>query len=130
MADRGPIGDAEALTVAVLKAALPGVRVATRAPKDNVAEYVRLYRAGGPGTQLVDAPMVIIECWAMDEVAAERLSARARSAMLAVEGRRIGNAAISNMHETGGPAYFDDPENVNYHRYQFVVQFTVRWYPS
>lgn len=132
MSDPGPFGDAEALAVTILKTGLADATpVATRAPAQNVPQYVRLSRAGGPAkAPFLDVPMLIIECWATSETAASDLAERARAIMAGTNGKRIGNAAISEMIETGGPAYFDDPENINYHRYQFVIQFAVRWYPS
>lgn len=132
MADPIEFGDVEALLVSVLREALAdGTPVATRAPATNVPQYVRLSRVGGPARAIfMDAPMVLIECWALKAPDASRLSARARKIVLALNGKRVGQAAISEMKETGGPSYFDDPENINYHRYQFVVQFGVRWYPA
>lgn len=132
MADPGPFGDAEALVVGILNTGLADATpVATRAPVSNVPVYIRLSRIGGPArSTFLDAPMVLVECWALSEVDAANLATRARAALLAVNGKRVGHGAISEMKETGGPAYFDDPENINYHRYQFVIQFAVRWYPN
>ncbi|WNN93661.1 tail terminator [Arthrobacter phage CallinAllBarbz] len=121
--------DSEALYVQEIRRALAdSTPVATRAPTENDAQYVRISRVGGPAPYpFLDQPMLTIECWATNDAAAERLGARVRAIVWAMDGRRIGDAMVSGTHETGGLTYFDDPDTPDYHRYQFTIRAALRW---
>lgn len=121
--------DTEALYVqAITRALADDTPVATRAPSENVEQFVRLSRVGGPSPYpFLDNPMITIECWATNDAVAERLGAKVRAIVWAMDGERIGDAMVSGTHETGGLAYFDDPDSPDLHRYQFTISASIRW---
>lgn len=130
MTDPIILDDTEALLVGAIKAALgDGTPVATRHPSGEPPRYVRLSRVGGPAVNpFIDSPMVTIECWADNDGAAYDLCKAVRAEIHALDGKRVNDARISGLIETGGPAYFPDPDSPNYHRYQFTVKLDVRWF--
>lgn len=69
--------DFEGVLVAALNDALPEP-FATRVPSERPVAFGRVRRTGGTGINLVqEKPMVLVECWAPDSVAAFDLAARA-----------------------------------------------------
>lgn len=124
------IPDVEALYVGAVTEGLDdGTPVATKAPRDNVPQYVRLSRVGGPSPYpFLDRPMLTFECWAEDDGDAATLARRVLAIVWGLDGERVGGATITGTHETGGVAYFQDPHTPDYHRYQFTTRATIRWH--
>ena len=105
--------DVEGQAVALLKAALPGVYVATRVPNPRPVQHVRVRRTGGTGINLVqERPQLLIECWAADSVAAFDLAGDCY-VVLDAEFCGPGNRPSS-------PTNNDDP-NTSSPRYQFTL---------
>lgn len=126
-----------ACVVAVLAEALPGATVATRVPRRANGDLVfpermvRVSRTGGPRLSVAhDAPTILVECWAADGVAAERLAGQARSVMLALDNRLVSDVSgaiawLSHRSELSGVVDFDD-DRTAHARFQFAHELLVR----
>lgn len=107
--------------VAILKQL--NVPVSSRAPKTTPSQYVRVSRAGGGMPNMVtDRVRVLVECFADDEVAAEKLCNDARGFLFRSRAGVFGGCFIRGYKETDGPVYFPDE---NKERYQFVGELLV-----
>lgn len=104
-------------------AARTGVRVGTRLPKTLSAEFVRLWRTGGPAlNRVLDRPQVTFECWAGSSVRAAELAADVRRALLNDLG---GLPLVRGVEEMTGLHYDPDPDR-EVERYSFTFIFRVR----
>ena len=90
---------------------------------------VRVGRIGGPRKNLVvDAPMVLVECWADDSVGASELATLTRSLVWSMPQRNFSTATVYRVFETGGLQSFPDP-STNQPRYQFIATIECRIKP-
>jgi hypothetical protein len=112
-----------------LKSRDPDLRVVTVVPADRPASFVRLVRVGGPRRDLVtDVPMVVFECWAVDEFAAAELGTRVRAWVFALDQSEHAEGWVRKVTEVGGLQAFPDPLSGT-PRYQFTAQFQTRGVP-
>lgn len=103
--------DVEGEVIAALSSL--GVPVATRVPNPRPSEHVRVTRVGGDGVNLVqERPVVLIECWSSNSVAAHDLAARAY--------HLVDVAFCGPGTRPSSPVNFPDPAT-DASRYQFVV---------
>jgi hypothetical protein len=113
-----------------------GVRVADERPRTIPPELVVVRRVGGvKRNEVLDAPWLMLECWAVDDQAAEDLCMRAADAMEAAPGSfipyvdgqgRSQEAWISDHSEIGGPASNpDDDQNVDRGRWTTTVEWLI-----
>lgn len=104
--------DVEGELVALLNAAID-VPVATRVPNPRPVAHVRVRRIGGTGRNLVqETPMVLVECWAADSVAAFDLAGDCYAVVDA--------ALCGPGSRPSSPVNLPDPETESA-RYQFTV---------
>jgi hypothetical protein len=97
--------------------------VATKVPAVRPELMVKPRRIGGPRANLVtDAPMMVFDCWAPTEIAAEDLARVVRAEVLAMPGQ---SDVCSHVDEVGGPVNQPDPDS-NSPRYVFTVILHLR----
>ena len=115
-------GDVEGALIALLRAAL-GVHVSTRIPNPRPDRHVKVTRAGGNRANLVqERPLLIIECWGPDSVAAFDLAADAWSALDAANGTVVNGVPIDLPRDSlASPINMPDPDTSS-PRYQFTAQ--------
>ena len=115
--------DVEGVLIALLRAALPGVHVSTRIPAQRPSRHVKVTRAGGNRRNLVqERPLLIIECWGPDSVAAFDLAADAWSAIDAANGTVVNGVPIDLPRDSlASPINMPDPDTSS-PRYQFTAQ--------
>jgi hypothetical protein len=124
--------DVEAFAVAYLGdgrlSALMGaeVFVDTRLPARRPPLAVKVTRAGGTRRSLVqDRPMLWVESWAENDTVAANLARFARAELGAVDDSDPRFPGIAYHAETGGLAYFEDPDSQS-PRYVFTVEMSCR----
>ena len=87
--------DVEGALVTYLRPLL-GVHVSTKIPRTRPAEHVRVTRAGGSRLNLIlERPLLIVECWAADSVAAFDLAARAAAHLGAIGDDPVAGTVLS-----------------------------------
>lgn len=120
--------DVEALLVRALPDPL-GVAVSTRVPNPRPDSFVRVSRVGGTRRDYVtDEPIVVVECWAADEVAASYLGRTAHAHVFALAQTDVDGDYVRAVREVGGLQSFPDPLSKS-PRYQFTVQLQTRGVP-
>lgn len=120
--------DVEALLVRALPD-LVGVDVMTRVPPTRPDSFVRVKRVGGTTpNRVTDSSVVVVECWAKDEVAASYLARLTRAYVFALAGAEIDGDFVRRVREVAGPQAFPDPVSET-PRYQFTVQIDTRGEP-
>lgn len=120
--------DVEALLVRVLPS-LVGVSVSTKVPHPRPDSFVRVKRVGGGRRDLVtDEPIVVVECWAADEVAASYLGRTTHAHVYALAQTSHDGDYVRAVREVGGLQSFPDPLSKT-PRYQFTVQMQTRGVP-
>lgn len=95
--------------------------VGSRIPERRPAAFVRVTRTGGTRSNLVqEQPTVLVECFAVTSVAAERLAGDMWASAAGMDG------ALPWVHrvELTMPANFPDPDTPTHARYQFIAQIT------
>jgi hypothetical protein len=118
---------AEAIAVGYVRSRLTdrgvAATVATKVPAVRPAYLVKVRRIGGVTANLVtDAPMLVFDCWAPTEIAAEDLSRVVRAEILAMPGQ---SDSCTHVDEVGGPVNQPDPDS-NSPRYVFTVIIHIR----
>jgi len=113
---------AEAVAVSYVSARLAAraitATVATKIPAIRPAQLVKVRRIGGTSVNFVtDAPMVVFDCWAPTEIAAEDLARTVRAEVMAMPGQ---SDSCTYVVEVGGPVNQPDPDS-NSPRYVFTV---------
>lgn len=88
--------------------------------------FVLIKRVGGPRANLItDRPLVTVEAWAENSVAAEDLAAKARAHIGATEQTHVNGAWVRSVTEVVGLMDHLDPVTET-PRYTFTVQLDVR----
>lgn len=114
--------DAEKIVRDFLDARLD-VPVSTKVPKDRPTTFVRVWRTGGAAVnRILDRPMITVQAWAPNSVAASDLSTLCRNLLLA---GYTAMPLVRGVDETSGP-YFDPDPDTNIDRYSFTHQLSVR----
>ena len=113
---------AEAIFVSYVSARLAAraitATVATKVPATRPDQLVKIRRIGGTSVNMVmDAPMVVFDCWAPTEIDAEALACVVRAEVLAMPGQ---SDSCAHVYEVGGPVNQPDPDS-NSPRYVFTV---------
>lgn len=113
MAEAVAFDDVEALLVPYLRARLEArdlpTSVSTRIPDQRPDRLVKVTRTGGARRNLVtDAPIVMFECWDVDEPAAADLGRIVRAEVQALDDDVI--PGLSFRAEVGGLAAWPDPD--------------------
>lgn len=120
--------DVETLLVRVLPD-LVGVDVSTRVPDPRPDSFVRLKRVGGTApNRITDSALVVVECWAADEIAAAYLARATRAHVHALAQTDHDGDYVRRVREVAGPQAFPDP-STEHPRYQFTVQIDTRGVP-
>lgn len=120
--------DVEAALVAHIRSALAArdasAHVATTVPNPRPNRLIRVTRKGGPRRNIVtDSPLVVVEAWDVDTVAAFNLGSLVEAIVLASDGFFIGTNSVwvNDVESVGGLSFFPDPDTA-FPRYQFTVQ--------
>ncbi|BDB58987.1 hypothetical protein RDE2_07810 [Rhodococcus sp. RDE2] len=109
-----------ATVVKLLTPLLAPVPVTTRMPKTRPPSIVRVDRAGGVmANKVTDRPVLIFECWAPDEPAAEQLADRVRALLKAHRFSSVDGVRLLGWEEAGC-AHFDDPDVTTQSRWQIT----------
>ena len=113
-------GDVEGALIVLLRPVL-GVHVSTRIPNPRPDRHVKVTRAGGNRANLVqERPLLIIECWAPDSVAAFNLAADAWQVLDGAEDATVNGVTFGSM-SLASPINQPDPDTTN-PRYTFTAQ--------
>jgi hypothetical protein len=116
--------DAEQLLIDYLEPVL-GVPVGTKA--GSGPEFVRLYRTGGPRATLIsDRPLITFEAYSSRGSTAWALAEKARIAVFALAGTRLGEVSVKDIAEASGPGNLPDPVFPALTRYQFTLAIHLR----
>jgi hypothetical protein len=116
--------DVEAVVVAGLAAGLPGVTVATNVPNSRPVKLVRVRRRGGPRRDVVlETPLLLVDCWAAEEVVASDLARLAAGVFASLQGQTVAGSHITHAEILGGPSNDPDPDSAS-PRYSFTGQLT------
>lgn len=103
----------------VLQPHFPGVRIASRAPKDWPARFIRFSRVGGPKEWALDRPFVLVECFASTEAGGRDSEQAEADALLAYT--VLESAPGPVLYFEGGPiSELDDPDRSSHARFQFT----------
>ena len=120
--------DIEAALVAHVRAALAArgvsAHVGTTVPNPRPTQLVRMTRQGGPRRNIVtDSPLVVVEAWDANTVAAFDLGSLVEAIVLATGGSFIGTKSVwvNDTSSVSGLSFFPDPDTT-FPRYQFTVQ--------
>lgn len=112
----------DAMVRAFLKP-VAGVPVHVSVPGTRPASFVRVFRnGGGAANRVLDRPVVTVEAWAADSVAAAELADKCRHALL---NDYEGMPLVRGVEEITGPYFIPDPES-EVPRYRFSVRLFVR----
>lgn len=117
--------DIEAGAVTLLTSAT-GKPWATRIPNPRPTVFGKVSRIGGVRPNLIlEAPLLLVECWAGDEVAAFDLCADAWAVFdqLSREGGWLGAAWVAECDPASPISYYDSSTGLP--RFQFTVNLTV-----
>lgn len=98
----------------------------TRIPNPRPDLFGRVSRIGGVTTNLItEAPLLLVECWASDEVAAFDLAGRAWAVFnrLDREGGYLGDAWVSRCDPASPLSLYDSSTGLP--RFQFTVNMLV-----
>lgn len=116
--------DIESGVVLTLSAAT-GKPWATRIPNPRPIEFGKVSRIGGvKPNQFMEAPLLLVEAWATDEVSAFDLCADAWHVFdrLSREGGYLGDAWVSVCSPASPISYYDSSTGLP--RFQFTVNLT------
>lgn len=112
-----------------------GMPVWREVPRTRPRTFVRVVRVEGvKSTPVTDNPMMVIECWAPNSVAAEGLSGRVADILEDAPSQWVDyvdedgikkRAWITGHHEVSGPKSFDDPSVADQSRWTFTVQLGI-----
>lgn len=122
--------DIEALVTAYLRAELgargDAAKVSTKVPNPRPPRLVRVTRNGGTADwPVTDRPLVVVQCWDAEIVAASDLARLARALLWALPGDSTFGGPVRKVTELAGPAYFPDPTSA-FPRYQFSAEVNIR----
>ena len=119
-------GDVEAAFVTILSA-IDRAHVGTKTPNPRPPYSIRVTRAGGNRRNLVqERPLMVLECWGPDSVAAFELAADAWAAINDADGTVVAGVAIDLPRDSlASPINMPDPDTSN-PRYQFTCQVYAR----
>lgn len=123
----GVLVDVEKAVVMALDS-LP-VSVGTRVPDPRPASFVRVgVVSGGPLATAVEAPVVLVECWAVGSVAAFDLARDAWALLTSLEKTFVGDAWVLSV-QASRPVNLPDPLTAS-DRYQFPATVRVALNPA
>lgn len=93
-----------------------GHRASSAAPADAALPFVTVERTGGGARDMVDRPLMAVQCWAATEADAEGMANELRNELLMTQPP----PGIHSVRANAGPYRFNDPETRR-PRYQFVL---------
>lgn len=114
---RAPV-NLEAVAVAALQPL--GVHVGTKVPNPRPTSLIRVGTvSGGIPARMVEAPLLLVECWAVDSVAAFELARDAWALLVDLAKTFVAGAWVLSV-DASRPVNFPDPLT-NLPRYQFTA---------
>lgn len=115
--------DVEAMVREFLAMKVAPVKVHTKVPATRPAMFVRVWRTGGAASnRVLDQPLVTVQAWAPDSVAASELAGDCREAIL---NDYTLMPLVRGVEEVTGP-YFDPDPSTGIDRYSLTFQLSVR----
>jgi hypothetical protein len=123
--------DSAAAVIGAFNAQLPslgftGVPVRSRVPSTRPAQFVLVFRTGGPRVGVVtDAAQLTIEAWAANDADAHDLAQACRAILGSLEGAVVGGVTVIKVIPFGGPGYLPDPQS-DQPRYSWSESVVVR----
>ena len=109
-------GDIEAAVLAIV--ASPA---ATRIPQTVPGTFTRVSVVGGTRTNLIQGrPTVLVECYALTDLAASDLADAAWQALDAAQHATSGGVWFGGI-DLSWPVSYSDPDTPTHHRYQFTA---------
>lgn len=114
-----------AVARAVLVAAFPGMRVGPQVPNPVPAKCIRLTRAGGGRTRELDAPRMLVECFASTAAGAPDVAGAEQLALDAYDALRLSSnggpwaGGYVTCWEGNSIADYPDPDQTKHSRWQF-----------
>jgi hypothetical protein len=120
--------DVEKAFVAYLNGILTP-QVSTRVPATRPASFVRVQVVGGDVLNVaLDAPRLLVECWAATDGAAFALARQAWAAVSETRAAWVGDVWVSAL-TLSRPVNFPDPDTAS-PRFQFTVDLRVAMTPA
>jgi hypothetical protein len=120
--------DVEKAFVAYLNGLLTP-QVSTRVPATRPASFVRVQVVGGDVLNVaLDAPRLLVECWAATDGAAFALARQAWAAVSETRAAWVGDVWVSAL-TLSRPVNFPDPDTAS-PRFQFTVDLRVAMTPA
>jgi hypothetical protein len=120
--------DVEKAFVAYLNGILTP-QVSTRVPATRPASFVRVQVVGGDVLNVaLDAPRLLVECWASTDGAAFALARQAWAAVSETRAAWVGDVWVSAL-TLSRPVNFPDPDTAS-PRFQFTVDLRVAMTPA
>lgn len=115
-----------AIAVAAVQFLVPSdVRVATKVPNPRPKKLVRISRIGGSRSNPVtDQAVLLFECWASSDIAAEELANLVSDSLPSIVGRWFDGSFVRHWRLTFGPV--DHPDESNQARFQFQGELLIK----
>lgn len=99
------------IALAILAELTPEIPGSGEMPAVRPPQFYVVSRAGGGLLNVKqDSPRVLVECWALDGDAAERMALAVSSAFRNARGRTFAGAFIYGWGNEQGPTDFNDPD--------------------
>lgn len=119
-------GNAVAVVLVRLKAALPALTFVHDIPATRPATFVRVFRTGGPRTNLVvDGAQITVESWAPTADVAATNAEAVRAHLNALPEQAGQTLPIYKIEELSGPAELPDPASTS-RRFTWTVLVHIR----
>ena len=115
----------EVALIAWLKSQLGATQVGTRVPSTRPDKFIKLTRAGGQPTNILQSePRILVECWGNTDQAAWELTVAAWAAIGDTDGRTLGQGIwVAHVAATEPVNYPDDATGSP--RYQLIAVLTI-----
>lgn len=115
--------DVEAMVRGFLSMKVAPVKVHTKVPAARPETFVRAWRTGGAATnRVLEQPLVTVQAWAPNTVAASELARQCREAIL---NDYTLMPLVRGVEEVTGP-YYDPDLSTGIDRYSLTIQLSVR----
>lgn len=118
-------GDVEAAVLAIVAGP-----AATRIPQTVPSAFTRISVAGGSRINLIQArPTVLVECYALTEIAAQARAAAAWKALDGAQHATNGGVWFGGI-DLSWPVAYADPSTPTHYRYQFTASVVAALSPN
>lgn len=119
--------DAVVVTIGIVEAATPGVSVSDEIPDPRPAQFYVLSRIGGGLLNpAVDAPRMLIECWAENSTIAGDMGNAVVAELSNAKGKTFNGGKIVGCDDIQGPTDYNDPDIQDRRRSQVTCTLYIR----